>query len=242
MGRVPGDSVPGAAMDEVRLTENGWLRSLTPRTAVVLLSKASPRQRRLFACACARLCWDHLTDAAGRRAVEVAEAFCDGTAGKAELRAFDRAVRSALEALPMVVPPPPPVSALGAALFACTTQLWWGAGQAASRAADCLTTAAATDRAERRAAMKRAHQAVRTVMHDVFGNPFRPVAFDPRWRTDDTVGLARGIYEDRAFARLPLLRDALMDAGCADEAFLVHTRRRMHVRGCSLIDQILGKT
>src|SRR3954469_22843832 len=93
-----GTANQGRAMDEVRLTENGWLRSLTPRTAVVLLPKASPRQRRLFACACVRLCWDHLTDPAGQRAVEVAEAFCDGTAGKAELRAFDRAVRGALEA------------------------------------------------------------------------------------------------------------------------------------------------
>jgi len=89
--------------------------------------------------------------------------------------------------------------------------------------------------------MKRAHQAVRTVMHDVFGNPFRPLSFDPRWRTGDTVGLARAIYGDWAFHRFLLLRDALMDAGCADEQVLAHTRRRMHVRGCWLIDQILGK-
>jgi hypothetical protein len=227
-------------MAELRLTENGWLRGLIPRTAVVLLPKACPRQRRLFACACARLCWEHLTDPVGRRAVETAEAFCDGGAGKAELRAFDRAARSALEALPMVVSPP--ASALGAAMFACTSQLQWGAGRAAECAVECLTSAATTDAAGRPAAMKRAHQIVRTVMHDVFGNPFRRVAFDPRWRTADTVGVARGIYEDGAFERMPLLCDALMDAGCADDAILSHTRRRVHVRGCWLIDQVLGKT
>ena len=47
----------------------------------------------------------------------------------------------------------------------------------------------------------------------VFGNPFRPVSFDPRWRTGDVLGIAHGAYEDRAFDRLPLLADAIMDAG-----------------------------
>jgi hypothetical protein len=228
-------------MDEVRLTENGWLRSLTPLTAVVLLPKARPRQRRLFSCACVRLCWDHLTDPAGRRAVEVAEAFCDGGAGKAALRAAERAAFEAVAARPAFGHPTPARSAEGAAMYACTTQLQWGAGQAAACAVECLTGATTTDRAERPAVMKRAHQAVRTVMHDVFGNPFRPVAFDPRWRTADTVGLARAVYEDRAFNRFPLLRDALMDAGCADEQVLAHTRRRTHVRGCWLLDRILDK-
>jgi hypothetical protein len=61
------------------------------------------------------------------------------------------------------------------------------------------------------------NRTVAALLREHFGNPFRPVPFDPRWRTADTVGLARGIYEDRAFDRLPLLADALMDAGCADE-------------------------
>src|SRR5262249_49090048 len=55
------------------------------------------------------------------------------------------------------------------------------------------------------------------VARDIFGNLFRPVVFDPNWRSADVVGLARGIYVERAFDRLPLLADALMDAGCADE-------------------------
>jgi hypothetical protein len=79
-------------------------------------------------------------------------------------------------------------------------------------------------------------------MHDIFGNPFRPVAFDPRWRTEYTDGLARGIYEDRAFDRLPLLADALMDAGCADEQVLGHCQSDgPHVRGCWVVDLVLGK-
>jgi hypothetical protein len=79
-------------------------------------------------------------------------------------------------------------------------------------------------------------------LRDLFGNPFGPVAFDPRWRTADAVGLTRGIYEERAFDRLPLLADALMDAGCADEQVLSHCRSDgPHVRGCWVVDLVLGK-
>jgi hypothetical protein len=45
--------------------------------------------------------------------------------------------------------------------------------------------------------------------------------------------LARGIYEDRAFDRLPLLGDALMDAGCDNDDILAHCRSDgPHTRGC----------
>jgi hypothetical protein len=80
------------------------------------------------------------------------------------------------------------------------------------------------------------------LLRDIFGNPFRPVAFDPRWRSADAVGLARGLYEERAFDRLPLLVDALMDAGCADEQVIGHCRGEgPHVRGCWVVDLVLGK-
>jgi hypothetical protein len=80
------------------------------------------------------------------------------------------------------------------------------------------------------------------LMRDIFGNPFRPVAVDPRWRTVDAIGLARAIYEDRAFDRMPLLADALMDAGCADEQVVGHCRGGgPHVRGCWVVDLVLGR-
>ena len=59
----------------------------------------------------------------------------------------------------------------------------------------------------------------------------------------DVVGLARTIYADRAFDRLPLLADALMDAGCADEQVLGHCREAgPHARGCWVVDMILDLT
>jgi hypothetical protein len=54
--------------------------------------------------------------------------------------------------------------------------------------------------------------------------------------------LARGIYDDRAFDRLPILADALEDAGCHDTAILDHCRQPgPHVRGCWVVDLLLGK-
>lgn len=77
----------------------------------------------------------------------------------------------------------------------------------------------------------------------IFGNPFRPVALDPGWRTEAVVGLATGIYADRAFARLPVLADALEDAGCANADVLGHCRGPgPHARGCWVVDLLLGKT
>jgi hypothetical protein len=91
-------------------------------------------------------------------------------------------------------------------------------------------------------AVKAEQRAQTTLLRCIFGNPFRPVAFDPRWRTADVLGLARGIYEDRAFERLPLLADALMDAGCADEQVIGHCRSEgPHVRGCWVVDLVLDK-
>jgi hypothetical protein len=81
-----------------------------------------------------------------------------------------------------------------------------------------------------------------TVVRDVFGDaPVLP-EIDANWRTADVVALARGIYEDRAFDRLPILADALMDAGCSDESILNHCRTKgPHVRGCWVVDLVLGK-
>jgi hypothetical protein len=82
------------------------------------------------------------------------------------------------------------------------------------------------------------------LLRDVFGNPFRPVALDPAWLTSDVLLLARGIYDDRAFDRMPILADALQDAGCDNGDVLTHCRdtNLVHVRGCWVVDLLLGKS
>jgi hypothetical protein len=78
------------------------------------------------------------------------------------------------------------------------------------------------------------------LLRDIFGNPSRPVSADPAWlhRNDGAVlKLARAAYDERAFERLPILADALEDAGCADEALLGHLRGPgPHARGCWALD------
>ncbi len=83
------------------------------------------------------------------------------------------------------------------------------------------------------------------LLHDLFGNPFRQVTVDTGWLTwnDATIpALAVAIYEERAFDRLPILADALEDAGCAGADILRHLRGPgPHVRGCWAVDLLLGK-
>ncbi len=80
------------------------------------------------------------------------------------------------------------------------------------------------------------------LLNDILGDPFRPVALDPSWCTEAVVGLAAGIYADRAFDRLPVLADALDDAGCANADVLAHCRGPgPHARGCWVVDLVLGK-
>ncbi len=91
--------------------------------------------------------------------------------------------------------------------------------------------------------------AVTAFLGCVFGNPFRPVCLDPAWRTPTVVALAQAAYDDRILPagtldpdRLAVLADALDDAGCTDTDILSHLREpALHVRGCWVVDAILGK-
>jgi hypothetical protein len=78
-------------------------------------------------------------------------------------------------------------------------------------------------------------------LREVFGNPFRPAAVNPAWLTSDVLALARQVYECRDFGAMPILADALQDAGCDNEDVLDHCREPgEHVRGCWVVDLLLG--
>ncbi len=82
------------------------------------------------------------------------------------------------------------------------------------------------------------------LLHDIFGPlPFRDVPIAPAWLTSDVTALARGIYDEKAFDRMPILADALQDAGCDNDEMLNHCRAANweHVRGCWVLDLILGR-
>ncbi len=80
------------------------------------------------------------------------------------------------------------------------------------------------------------------ILRDIFGNPFRPIIRNPSWLTSTVLALANGIYNEKAFDRMPILGDALQDAGCDNEDVLNHCREPgEHVRGCWVIDLLLSK-
>jgi hypothetical protein len=84
------------------------------------------------------------------------------------------------------------------------------------------------------------------LLRDIFGNPFRPVALAPAWPTWNEGALpklAQAIYEERCFGDLPILADALEEAGCDNADILSHCRQPgEHVRGCWVVDLLLGKS
>ena len=103
----------------------------------------------------------------------------------------------------------------------------------------------------------------------MFGNPFatrrkrktgprRGWMFDAAWRTDTVVALARQMYTARDFSAMPILADALQEAGGDNDDIVSHCRERQegvpgepaggssaqtapHVRGCWVLDLVLGK-
>jgi hypothetical protein len=83
------------------------------------------------------------------------------------------------------------------------------------------------------------------LLREVVGNPLCRSRVDPAWLAwnGGTVPKpAQAIYDGRAFERLPVLADALEDAGCADQQILSHCRQPgEHVRGCWVLDLLLGK-
>ena len=83
------------------------------------------------------------------------------------------------------------------------------------------------------------------IARDIFGNPFRPpVAFEPSWGTSTVLAIARQMFESGEFGAMPILADALQDAGCEDETILTHCRdaNQPHVRGCWVVDLVLSKS
>jgi hypothetical protein len=89
---------------------------------------------------------------------------------------------------------------------------------------------------------KRQEELHMRLLRDILGNPFRSISFEKSWRSPTATALATGIYQDKAFDRLPILADALEEAGCDDADVLNHCRGPgPHARGCWVIDMLLGR-
>ncbi|HVK08232.1 MAG TPA: hypothetical protein VM597_05585 [Gemmataceae bacterium] len=221
------------------MTEAEWRSDDDPDRMSLAIVRGSPRKLRLFAVACARHLPADVLDPHCTHCLDLAEASADGraTAGDRQRAAApvielaNRTEESARSADERDNRADPTFRAHHAAV-AC----------AATAAADRFMirqTASLVRKAAGDADAERQYQCA--VLRDVYDNPARPSAFDPAWRTADATGLARAVYDDRAYDRLPLLADALTDAGCDNEDILAHCRSAgPHVRGCWVVDLVLG--
>jgi hypothetical protein len=233
------------------MTEEEWLACADPAPILMLLGGAArDRKLRLFCCACCRRIWESLPTE-GREAVEVSERFADGLVLSTEVQAaFERLEGIAQERGRPWAPDTLTyaISSAGdaSAPHATTVPMAVSAASTASKAAGCAAGDAVPDeeydRAYYAAERQEASEQARLV-REVFGNPFRLVAFNPAWRTTDVTLLAKGIYDEKAFDRMPILADALQEAGCDNEDILNHLRdsNATHVRGCWALDLVLGK-
>lgn len=215
------------------MTEAEWLACDSPeRMLEFLRGTARERKLRLFACGCCRRVWHLLTDADSRAAAEAAERFADGAERKGHLSAARSrarrvtfvqrgaayiAWRAAFEKLPSVIRS----IALGTVYNAAAHP---GGGGYNWRDVEQESVAVAA------------------LLRDIFGDPFRRVTFLPEWRTSTVLALAHQMYESRDFSAMPILADALQDAGCDNDDVLAHCRGPGgHVRGCWVVDLVLGR-
>jgi hypothetical protein len=124
----------------------------------------------------------------------------------------------------------------------------WNPEEAAAQAAEF-----GAEVADRRGEEPAERAAQCDFLRDLFGNPFRPVTLDPAiltWHDATVVRLSWAAYDERHLpegtldnGRLLVLADALEEAGCGDARILEHLRGPgEHVRGCWVVDLVLGKS
>jgi len=210
------------------MTEAEWLAFDDPISPMLafLDGKASDRKLRLFAVACCRKVWDSLTDERSQKAVEIAERFADKCASEDELhvaREESNAVRQAA--------------------YDGLEAHWSQENNDQCNFADYAADVAAPDAYTAARSAENKWNLNSDLLRDVFGPlPFRPITIDRTWLSSAVTALAQAIYDERAFDRMPILADALEDAGCTNQDILQHCRSGgEHVRGCWVVDLLLAK-
>jgi|SRR5579883_1668556 len=234
------------------MTEAEWLTCGDPGIMLAWLGgrlnfqlhEPTFRRAALFACACCRRIWTSLSDPRSRTLVEMIERDVDeGVDVKVRWNAEDEAKKAAVEA------------EFGGFATAAVWPLADLSDEATSDQTDSIADTASEAYAlaqlgERDplssiwiVAVKEERRYQASLLRDIFGNPFCPMTFSHSWRTDTAVALASQMYDSRDFSAMPILADALQDAGCDNDDILTHCRdpKQPHVRGCWVVDLILDK-
>ncbi len=241
------------------MTESEWVVSNDPKAMLqALAGHATDRKLRLFANACCHRVMSHIADDRSRAAVEFAERHADtGVARRKGRPAIHRAAKAAWQEAYMkmfeITDPVEharhmaEVTAAEAAAVALDSNARWSAEYAAgfssiARGWRLLASSGVTSREFDQAARRPEEEQQAHLLREVFGNPFRPRTVHPSWRSSNVVSLTLVTYQEGTFEQLPVLADALLDAGCSDEDLMDHFRGPgLHVRGCWALDLVLAK-
>ncbi len=235
------------------MTEQQWMECRKPEPMLkYALGKSSDRKLRLYAVACIHQIPLKFADNLLQRAIQVAEQYVDGLATERELhivhKAHEESMSGCFGKLPYLVK------------IAGWNLTWnkfiedradWSSTEnanavAASRVLWSMSNLSAglvaSDSSVEVPISIRSTGIRAELFRDLFGNPFRPITLNPTWLTPTVKQLAALIYEERQFDKMPLLGDALEEAGCDLEEVLQHCRGGgEHVRGCWVVDKVLGK-
>jgi hypothetical protein len=224
-------------MEVSLVTEEEWLSSIEPAPMLDYLrgKRVSDRKLRLFAVACCRRIWNLLIDERSRKAVEAADEYADASVGRERLvgaRDEAREVKASLHGQTQT-----PFQRAANAAFDATRET---GGSAATNAAAEAARALSIENHDYFDLGERREQA--NLLRCIFGNPFRSESLDPAWVTPNVVVLAQTVYDDRAFDRMTILGDDIEECGCDNTEIIDHCRSKTeHVRGCWVVDALLGK-
>jgi hypothetical protein len=213
------------------MTEAEWL-TCDDVNALLDASKWPQHYRkvRLLACACCRAIWTHIDAPKLRAGIELSEQFADDPTKRTQIDATIRSNRGLLYRLRFSI----------GSVWTPADRIRFACAEEAARAAFVhlgIVIGVPARIEEQLPQQRKLHCAL---VRCIFGNPFRPVAFDPAWRTSTAIALARQMYDSRDFGAMPILADALQDAGCEDEQVLAHCREPgPHARGCWVCDAVL---
>jgi hypothetical protein len=237
------------------MTEQEWLECDDLHALIVShRDQVGERRYRLYECACCRQILDLTSSEPIRRAMEICEAYADGRTDAHQLNSAHEQTVRVVEQLQQLGESHIEFDAVSAVERALALGEKCAFGDIDPIPASVITARCALiyhrlnkrrmegSPANEQAMVDEGVRVFSTLFHDIFGNPFRPVTLDPRWLSSTVLDLARTIYDERLWGRMPILADALMDAGCDSEEILNHCRGPgPHVRGCWVVDLLLGK-
>jgi hypothetical protein len=216
------------------MDEEEWLKWDRDPADLVRCARqlTSPRKIRLFYCACVRRVWKQLGDHRSKGAVEASELFADSCIPPQRLLEAKQEGHSSWYEIASRSLHSAEERAAAAAFMCANEDLVYASGVLWSTA-----TASGDELVE--------YSVQADLLREICGNPFRPttIASDIlAWHGRTIPKIAQSIYEERTCTRFPILADALEDAGCDNADILSHCRSPgPHVRGCWVVDMILGK-